>query len=179
MSLFGKKNDKENEPENTSEVTPVNPTAEEKREESVNEAQTETKKETPEGFKFDRYFLAERRVILDNVSYETQRPVAGQLKLNVKDMIVAQVIGQTGVKVTYNRALNFVPDGPFRLSVTFGVMLIFNPGTRDEIDWRSIDLAAEFKKNCPALVELMSAKASLLVAELTNASGGNPMILRS
>ena len=133
--------------------------------------------QTPEGFDFNRYFLAERRVILENVSYEIQRPAnaAGQFKLGVKDTIVAQVVGQAGVKATYNRTLRFDPEGPFVLSVSFGVMLVFNPGTRDEIDWKTIDVAEEFKKNCPQLIQQMTAKATLLVAEITNMNG-NPII---
>lgn len=136
------------------------------------------KYQTPEGFDFNRYFLAERRVVLENISYETQRPAAvqGQFKLNVKDTIVAQLIGQAGVKCTYNRTLRFEPEGPFVLSVSFAVMLVFNPGTRGEIDWHTIDVAEEFKKNCPQLVQTMMAKASLLVAEITNANGGVPII---
>ena len=182
MALFGRKNDKNeknenNDPVEDNQITESEGVTEEKNDVTGNEPE-EKVYQTPDGFDFNRYFLAERRIILDNVSYETERPTAGQLKLNVKDTIVAQVMGQAGVKVTYNRALNFEPQGPFRLSVTFGVMLVFNPGTRGEVDWRTIDVAAEFKKSCPQLVDIMSAKAALLVAELTNASGGNPIILR-
>ena len=171
MALFGRKNDKNEIPEEE----PVNQPA--SAQETVPAAPAPEKK-TPEGFDFNRYFLAERRIILDNVSYETMRPVTGQIKMNVKDTIVAQLIEKAGVKVTYNRALSFDPEGMFRLSVTFGLMLVFNPGTRDEIDWHTIDIAAEFKKNCPQLVDVMASKATLLVAEITNANGGNPVILR-
>ncbi len=133
---------------------------------------------TPEGFDFNRYFLAERRIALENISYETGRIGGGarQFKLGVKDTIVAQVIAQAGVKVTYNRTLRFEPEGPFTLSVSFAVMLVFNPGTRGEIDWKTIDVADEFKKNCPALVQTMAAKAALLVGEITAANGGAPII---
>ena len=128
---------------------------------------------TPEGFDFNRYFLAERRVMLENVSYETQRPAAGngQYRLGAKDTIVAQLIGNAGVKTTYNRTLSFEPEGPFTLSVSFSVMLVFNPGTRGEVDWKTIDVADEFKKNCPQLVQAMMTKAALLIAEITNANG--------
>ena len=128
---------------------------------------------TPEGFDFNRYFLAERRIALENVSYETQRAASNQLQLNIRDTIVAQLL-QGGVKVTYNRTLSFNPDGPFTLSVSFSVMLVFNPGTRGEVDWKTIDVAEEFKKNCPHLVAAMNAKIGLLVAEITNA-GGTPI----
>ena len=191
MAIFGKKNNpKENEnknEKNAAEEAKANPAAEEKEEPiaapipdatmtSVNPEKP--RYHTPEGFDFNRYFLAERRIVLDNVSYETTRPTPGtaQFKLGVKDTIVAQVMGQAGVKTTFNRTLRFDPDGPFVLSVSFAVMLVFNPGTRDEIDWHTIDLADEFKKNCPVLVQQMSAKAALVVAELTAQNGGVPII---
>ena len=191
MSIFGKKNNpKENENKNennAAEEAKATPAAEEKEEPiaapipdatmtSVNPEKP--RYHTPEGFDFNRYFLAERRIVLDNVSYETTRPTPGtaQFKLGVKDTIVAQVMGQAGVKTTFNRTLRFDPEGPFVLSVSFAVMLVFNPGTRDEIDWHTIDLADEFKKNCPVLVQQMSAKAALVVAELTAQNGGVPII---
>ena len=191
MAIFGKKNNpkvNENKNENNAaEEAKATPASEEKEEPiaapipdatmtSVNPEKP--RYHTPEGFDFNRYFLAERRIVLDNVSYETTRPTPGtaQFKLGVKDTIVAQVMGQAGVKTTFNRTLRFDPDGPFVLSVSFAVMLVFNPGTRDEIDWHTIDLADEFKKNCPVLVQQMSAKAALVVAELTAQNGGVPII---
>lgn len=190
MSIFGKKNNpKENENKNENNAaeetkeTPAAAPAETPVTAVPDATMTSVNPEkpryhTPEGFDFNRYFLAERRIVLDNVSYETTRPTPGtaQFKLGVKDTIVAQVMGQAGVKTTFNRTLRFDPDGPFVLSVSFAVMLVFNPGTRDEIDWHTIDLADEFKKNCPVLVQQMSAKAALVVAELTAQNGGVPII---
>lgn len=190
MAIFGKKNNpKENEnknetPAEEAKAAPAaTPAAEPAATPIPDATMTSVNPEkpryhTPEGFDFNRYFLAERRIVLDNVSYETTRPTPGtaQFKLGVKDTIVAQVMGQAGVKATFNRTLRFDPDGPFVLSVSFAVMLVFNPGTRDEIDWHTIDLADEFKKNCPVLVQQMSAKAALVVAELTAQNGGVPII---
>ena len=136
-----------------------------------NAAQAKPRYHTPDGFDFNRYFLAERHIMLENVSYETQRVQPGQLRLNARDTIVAQLIGSAGVKITYNRTLSFDPEGPFTLSVSFSVMLVFNPGTRGEVDWKTIDMAEEFKKNCPQLVQAMMTKTTLLVAEITNANG--------
>ena len=136
-----------------------------------NPAPAKPRYHTPDGFDFNRYFLAERHIMLENVSYETQRVQPGQLRLNARDTIVAQLIGNAGVKVTYNRTLSFEPEGPFTLSVSFSVMLVFNPGTRGEVDWKTIDMAEEFKKNCPQLVQAMMTKTTLLVAEITNANG--------
>lgn len=172
MALFGKKN-------NNEEGQPL-PDGNERAQtaSAADESAQPQRHTTPEDFNFNRYFLAERRIVLDNISYETLRPLPGQVKMNVKDLIVAQVMGQTGVKVTYNRMVSFDPEGLFRLSVTFGVMLVFNPGTRGEVDWHTVDVAAEFKKNCPQIVDIMASKATLLIAEITAANGGSPIILR-
>ncbi|MBQ8187578.1 MAG: hypothetical protein IJ037_12015 [Clostridia bacterium] len=190
MAIFGKKDkDNKNNEKTPEKETPAVPANEPAPAPAANpapavqpaanpaEAPAAPRYQTPEGFDFNRYFLAERRVMLENVNYEIQRltNVQGQFKLGVKDTIVAQVMGQAGVKATYNRTLRFDPEGPFTLSVSFGVMLVFNPGTRDEIDWKTIDVAEEFKKNCPQLIQQMAAKATLLVAEITNANG-NPII---
>lgn len=176
MPIFGK--NKKNENENEHETPAVENTAAKDEVDAQTVTSATTKKyETPEGFDFNRYFLAERRIVLENVSYEVH-PIQPntQMKLNGKDTIIAQVAGQAGVKVTYNRTLQFDPEGPFSLSVSFAVMLVFNPGTRDEIDWKTIDVANEFRKACPALVTTMMSRATLLVAEITSASGGAPII---
>ena len=159
MALFGKKNNE----------TP---------EEANIPAETPEQNKAPE-FDFNRYFLAERRVFLENISYETTKPEAGVqgYKLTGKDTVVAQVLGNTGVKVTYNRTLRFEPEGPFVLSVSFAVMLVFNPGTRDEVDWKTIDMAAQFRKNCMPIVANISSRISLLVGEITSASGNPPVII--
>lgn len=126
---------------------------------------------------FDRYFLHDRRVFLDNISYETVKPDSMQreLKLNCKDTILAQLTNQ-GVKINFNRALNFEPEGIYSLSVTFAVMLIFDPSTKDEVDWKKLDIAGEFKKSCPNLMSVLMSRASLLISQITSAAGQPPLI---
>lgn len=139
----------------------------------------EPAKKNPESIDFNRYFLPERRIALENVSYETERPripSGSRVSLAVKDTVIAHVMLPNGVKVTFNRTLSFQPDGPFTLSVSFSTMLIFNPGTRDEIDWKTVDVADEFKKNCPGLMQNMMSRASLLVGQITSAAGGTPIV---
>ena len=174
---------KREELEKTAEVIAKNMLAEEhnkmlekKQLSSQNNAAAKKQYAIPEGFDFNKYFMPERHILLENVSYETGRPTPGQLKLGAKDTIIAQLALPAGVKVTFNRTLKFEPDGPFTLSVTFAVMLIFNPNTRDEVDWKTIDIAEQFKKSCPSLVSQMMAKSALLVGEITAANGGAPII---
>jgi len=179
MAIFGKNKNNKNENAENENKAAENIAAEENEVETQTVTSASTKKyETPEGFDFNRYFLAERRIVLENVNYEVH-PVQpnGQMKLNGKDTIIAQIAGQAGVKVTYNRTLKFEPDGPFTLSVSYAVMLIFNPGTRDELDWKTVDVAAQFRKHCAPICANISSRISLLIAEITSASGQPPMII--
>lgn len=162
MAIFGKKipGAQDEEPENT----PV---------------ENENAAAANEDFDFNRYFLAERRIALENISYEVTKPAQSDsgYKLTGRDTVVAQVVGTNGVKVTYNRTLKFDPDGPFTLSISYAVMLVFNPGTRDEVDWTKVDVAAQFRKHCAPICANISSRISLLVGEITSASGQPPMIL--
>ena len=88
MSIFGKKNNpKENENKNENNAAEEAKAAEAKETPAAAPAETpvtavpdatmtsvnpeKPRYHTPEGFDFNRYFLAERRIVLDNVSYET------------------------------------------------------------------------------------------------------------
>lgn len=126
---------------------------------------------------FERYFLHERQIFLDNISYDangTEKQPA-QMRLNCKDTVLAQ-LSRGGVKVSFNRALTFDPEGPYTLSVTFSVFLIFDPSTKDEIDWQNTDIAGEFRKSCPALLSALMSRASLLISEITSSAGRLPLI---
>lgn len=127
---------------------------------------------------FSRYFLHEQQLFLDNISYETMKPEqrSGETKLNCKDTIVAQLIDGVGVKFNFNRALKFEPDGPFFLSVTFSVFMKFNPVYYNEIMWKNMDLAGEFKAGCPQIMSNLMARTSLLISEITSSAGQNPIV---
>jgi len=126
---------------------------------------------------FERYFLHDKKIFLENISYETvkieSRP--DNLKLGVKDTIVAQLM-EHGIKINFNRALNFDPEGIFSLSVTFAMMLIFDPSTKNEVDWKSLDIAGEFKRSCPHLLTALMSRTSLMVSQITACTGQNPIV---
>ena len=126
---------------------------------------------------FERYFLHEKKILLENISYETV-PVEGRptdMKLGVKDTIVAQLL-KNGVKINFNRALNFDPEGIFSLSVTYSMMMLFDHTTKDEIDWKSTDIATEFRQSCPHLLTSLMSRTSLMVSQITSAGGQNPIV---
>lgn len=126
---------------------------------------------------FNRYFLPQRQIFLDNVQYETleTEKTSETRKLNCKDTILAQH-SDKWVKINFNRTLSFTPEGVFRLSVTFGVLMPFNPQTKDEINWNETDIASAFQKNCQPLLAGLMSRTSLMVAQITSASGQNPLI---
>ncbi len=125
---------------------------------------------------FSRYFLPGHQVFLEYINFETTASRPGKRRMNCKDTIVARLSDPVGVKVTFNRALSFEPDGIFYLSVTFSCFLRFDPRTKDEVDWHSLDIAGELRTGGgPILLELAS-RASLLISEITSASGQPPII---
>ncbi len=127
---------------------------------------------------FGRYFLHEHQIFLDNISYETlklEKP-GRDLKLSCKDTLIAQLMEKSGVKFTFNRTMSFDPDGLFFLSVTFGVVMRFNPVYYNEIAWKNMDLAGEFKQSCPHILTNLMSRTSLMIAQITSAAGQNPII---
>ncbi len=126
---------------------------------------------------FYRYFLPNTKINLENVSYETVKNgnETKQYKMTCKDTILAQLMGN-GVKINFNRKVDFEPEALFVISVTFSVFLPFKDGAKDELDWKNMDIAGEFKKaGGPILTTLMS-KTSLLIGEITASAGQNPLI---
>ena len=169
----------ENCAENTEFDAPALPEAEKIAENDASALHEDVKEEKTREINFGRHFLPVHPVKLANVSYETDTPKlenGTQVKLGVRDTVVAQVQGGRGVKVTFNRTLSFDPDGPFMLSVSFAVMLLFNPKTAGEVDWKAVDVASQFRQKCPALMQSMMSRAALLVAQITAADGGNPIV---
>lgn len=128
---------------------------------------------------FSRYFLPNAQIFLENINYELLKPTNGRVKMNCKDTIIARVMEPVGIKVTFNRALTFEPEGLFYLSVSFSSILAFRRDTKDEIDWKSIDLAGEFRENGGIWLHNLSSRAALLIAEITSASGQTPIITMS
>ena len=127
---------------------------------------------------FYEYFIPLTKVKLENISYESLPEInirSGQVKMNCTDTIVAQ-LKERGVKINFNRKIEFEPETAFSVSVTYSVFLPFREEKKDEIDWKGVDLAGEFRRaGGPVLTKLMS-KASLMRAEITDAADQNPLI---
>lgn len=127
---------------------------------------------------FVSYFLPERRIFLENISYEALADVKREKgkRLACKDSIVAQLKYPVGVKIIFNRRLAFEPEELFELSVSFGCEMRFDPEKRDLVDWRQVNVAHEFQVGCPTLMAALNARCTLLVAQITSAAGASPVI---
>ena len=127
---------------------------------------------------FNTYFLKDRRIFLENISYETVKTdkATAQRRLGCRDTVVAQLLGPQGVKIIFNRRLNFEPEALFTLSVSFGVFMRFDPARAGEVNWQEVNIVKEFTRDCPALLSELNARTTLLVAQITSASGGAPIV---
>ena len=128
---------------------------------------------------FYKYFLPSNKINLENISYETLEsnlPQNGeQVKLNCKDTIVAKIM-KNGVKINLNRKVDFEPERLFVISVTFSVFLPFRAGAENEMDWSTVDVAGEFRRAGGPVITALMSKASLMIGQITAASGQNPLI---
>ncbi len=132
---------------------------------------------------FAQYFKPDRRIFLENINYETvSSPQQSQSRrLGCRDTVVAQLLAPAGVKIIFNRRLNFEPESMFTLSVSFGVFLAFDlskfdPEKDDGVDWKSVNIVNEFTRSFPNILAELNARTTLLIAEITSAAGGAPLI---
>lgn len=127
---------------------------------------------------FNEYFMRERKVFLENISYETVKAEqgSGPRRLGCKDTVIAQLIDPKGVKIIFNRRLSFEPEAIFTLSVSFGVFLRFDPTRLGEVNWQEVNIVKEFTASNPAVMGEFNSRVALLVAQITSASGNAPLI---
>ena len=98
------------------------------------------------------------------------------MRLGCRDTVVAQLIGERGVKIIFNRRLAFEPEALFTLSVSFGVFLRFDPSRMGEVNWQEVNIVNEFTKANPAIMSELNARTTLLVSQITSSAGGVPIV---
>ena len=126
---------------------------------------------------FNQYFLKEKNLFLENINYETVKSdKKAMMRLGCRDTVVAQLIGDRGVKVIFNRRLAFEPEALFTLSVSFGVFLRFDPSRMGEVNWQEVNIVNEFTKANPAIMSELNARTTLLVSQITSSAGGVPIV---
>ena len=125
----------------------------------------------------EKYFLPEQIYYLNHVNYKIIDFASNENELHCIDNISAEVKDAEGVRLIFTRSLKFSPEGIFELSVSFGVILKFNPELMGEVQWHEINLAEEFRMNGAFALQNLLNRASLLIAEITGSYGQSPIIL--
>lgn len=122
------------------------------------------------------WFKPEYQYRLDNVSfYSYEDEIGKEFTTNFFDTIDYELIDQTA-KVRYTRKIQFEPKGILDIKVSFIITMRF----KDELPGEISDLTKELDDalqdtNCP-YVAAVAAKASILISQLTIASGQNPIV---
>lgn len=124
------------------------------------------------------YFEDGQEYYLEKIVYDRiETPsISGEYMLNCVENISAVVEG-SAVRLTVQRTLSFDPQGIFGLTVSFGAILRFNESKKNEIDWKNINLAEEFKVNGDFATTNLISRISLLIATITSSFGQQPLIL--
>lgn len=124
------------------------------------------------------YFEETQEFYLDKVTYnriETKNTLQSY-RINCTDRIDVDLQEQQ-VKITVERTLALEPREMFEVSVSYGAVLKFKDGKKDEHDWGNINLAEEFQKNGEFVLDNLMSRMSLLIAEITASFGQTPIIL--
>lgn len=128
-------------------------------------------------FDFDRYFLKECQIFLYHIDYDfLTQPKQGENKLTIRDSVASYNMAEDKVKIELSRSLDFGTGNIFSLKVVFGVMLTKNPFSMNEIDWSNVNVAEEFKRTKAPLIGNIMSRISVLIAQITSASGQVPIV---
>lgn len=125
------------------------------------------------------YFGSELQIFLDSISYNRiendTNSSRGKISLICRDDINV-LLNDNGVRIIIKRTLTLDPKTFFALGVSFGADLRFN-SRKNEHDWSEINLAEEFRKNGGFVTDQLMSRISLLIGQITAASGQQPILL--
>ena len=125
------------------------------------------------------YFEPNQEVALESLEYRrkdvTNKETNFSLSCN-DNMDFSLSEDGTFLRIILSREINCDPDELFQLSISFSAVLKFNE-RMNEIKWKNENLAKEFIENGDFVVNALMSRASMLIAQVTSASGQSPIIL--
>lgn len=126
------------------------------------------------------YFRPEQEIFLDKVNYKrienTNNKVRKEFALLCQDNVKVS-LNDDGVRIIVTRSLVFEPEEIFSMSVSFGTDLRFNE-RKSEYDWKTINLAEEFRENGDFVTAQLMSRVSLIIGQITSSFGQQPIILQ-
>lgn len=128
------------------------------------------------------YFLPEQQFYLDIIDYKRieQPTQVSSVKLKCEDTINTTYYESSAtIKITLIRKVSFDPDVLFNVSIAFSSVLAIHPDKKDALDWKSLNLAAEFKENGDFVLNNLLSRTTLLLGQITSSYGLPPLIIPS
>ena len=86
-------------------------------------------------------------------------------------------IDKNSMKLRFERKLFFVPNGTFKLSISFLTVLTFKKEYLDAVEIEKYNIPAEVSKKAEDIFVKATSKASLLIGTLTDQFMGTPIVL--
>lgn len=122
------------------------------------------------------YFLPEQEYYLNEVAYKKLDILGDESILTCEDEIDAELDMQTGIRVIVTRKIYFEPESTFKIKVSFGTDLKFNPENMTEYRWDELNLAEEFKENGDFVTRNLMSRISLMISQITSSFGQQPIV---
>ena len=126
-----------------------------------------------------KYFKPEYRISLASATYnrvDADLPEDTEYKLSRTETIEANY-NEDIVKVSLSTSLEFEPADIFELTVVFEALLKLEEDKKDEIDWKNVNLAEEFKRNGQFIMNNLASRRALLIAQITSSWGQAPIMV--
>ena len=123
-------------------------------------------------------FNKEYQFYLESINFhriEADNP-SNQIQLNCEDHVKSSVSNRT-VNLNLTRTVSFTPENLFSLAITFGAILTIKEDKYQDYDWKTINLADEFRHNGNFVMDNLMSRITLLIAEITSSFGQHPLIL--
>ena len=125
------------------------------------------------------YFLPEQEYYLNEILYK--RIECNNVLENgtaiCEDSISTNINESHELNILVTRKFYFEPEQIFKIEISFGADLKFNPEKENEYDWKTIDLSQEVREHGEFVLSNLMSRISLLYAQITSSYGQQPLIL--
>lgn len=123
------------------------------------------------------YFNRQKTISLENVEYKRIRnsKKADEYHLICEESVSIE-LGKESIDVILERKLYCDPENLFTLAVSFSAVLKFNEEGK-KVDWEKYDLSKLFESDGNFITNILAARASILIGEITASFGQNPIVL--
>ncbi len=126
--------------------------------------------------KLERFFSTGIQINLVNITYNSIDLSSEDSNFNIhcQDSLKTKLNGDRSLSAFFTRKVFLDPKALFELSVTYEAVMDIDEDSKDEIN--DIDFDKEISENGEDILMILASKCSLLISQITSASGQNPII---